>query len=189
MSNFILGSASQTRLELLKQINVIPDLVISPNVDEAVLKNEKPLSYAKRIVLDKVNSFKKSHKGSFILCADTFIYARAKFWFKPIDREDAFLTIKNLSGRSHLVYTSLAFANQNFDVHLSVYKTRIKVKCLNEHEINWYLDSNEWQNRSGGYSLNGVFSSFIQQINGSYTSVLGLPLDKVCNLLRFNNLI
>lgn len=132
----------------------------------------------------KANQAKLKYKNSFILAADTIVYAKRKFFFKTEDVNVAFNNIKLLSGGRHTIYTGLTFISSKEEVKFYLSKTRVKFKKLNDLEVKQYLALEEWKNVSGSYAIQGYGSSFINFISGSYTSAIGLPLEKVYTIFK-----
>jgi septum formation protein len=143
----------------------------------------------KRLSLIKANQAKLKYKNSFILAADTIVYSKKRFFSKTDDINIAFNNIKLLSGGRHTVYTGLTFINSKEQINFYLTKTRIKFKKLNDQEVKEYLLLEEWKNSAGSYAIQGYASSFINFISGSYTSAIGLPLEKVYNILKNNKLL
>lgn len=183
----ILSSSSKARKNLLEQIK-IPHTSFCPKVNENPLKNEKPKDLVKRLSILKVKEAKKDHKNCFILAADTVVYARKQFINKTLKRDIAYNNIKLLSGRRHTVYTGLAFMQLNGDIKYYLSTTKVKFKLLSEKDILEYLKSNEWKNKAGSYAIQGSAAKFIDFISGSYSGIVGLPLEKVYTILKDNML-
>ena len=161
----------------------------SPKVNETPLKNERPESLGKRLSLMKANQARLKYKKSFILSADTIVYAKKKFFLKTEDVNVAFNNIKSLSGGRHTVYTGLTFISPKEEIKFYLSKTRIKFKKLHDEEVKQYLTLEEWKNVAGSYAIQGYGSSFINFISGSYTSAVGLPLEKVYTIFRNHKIL
>jgi septum formation protein len=193
-SVLVLGSSSPRRAELLLNIGITPNLILSPNVDEVAKKLEDPRLYVKRIALSKaqetLNLCIKNHtnlKNYFILTADTIVVKSKKILQKPMDENDARQMIKSLSGRRHYVLSAFV-VNKIEDAKIvkssvKVVKTSLSVKLLSDSEINWYISTNQWQGKSGSYGIQGAFEGFVKQISGSISNIIGLPLFNVNNVL------
>jgi len=180
----VLGSSSPQRLSLLKKINIEPTLIVSPNVDESVLKKEKPLEYVKRIAKTKALAVQQFHPNTFIISADTSVIVGANILGKPRDAIEALKFLDMLSGRSHRVITAYCVISNEGRVVVKYDTTRVKIKSLSVLEKEFYLQSNEWQNKSGGYAIQGIFEIFVEQIVGSVSNVIGLPINKLYNTLN-----
>ena len=181
--HFILGSGSKRRSDLLKQIGVNLDLVLSPEINEIIKPKELPINYVKRMAIEKNIIFQDQHKQSIILTADTIVSLGRRVLPKAINKEIAESCLKQLSGRRHKVYTSFAISTPNNILRTKTVQSIVKFKRLDAKEILYYLDSNEWEGKAGGYAIQGVAASFINFISGSYSNVVGLPLAEVYRML------
>ena len=181
--HFILGSGSKRRSDLLKQIGVNPDLIIPPDINEIIKPKELPINYAKRMAFEKNIIFQEQHKQSIILTADTIVSLGKRVIPKAVSREVAETCLKQLSGRRHKVYTSFAISAPNNILRTKTVQSIVKFKRLDVKEILYYLDSNEWEGKAGGYAIQGVAASFINFISGSYSNIVGLPLAEVYRIL------
>lgn len=180
----ILASSSPRRRELLSSIGITPDKVISPDVDETPLKSEPIRQYVQRIALDKARAIHKVEPGAFILAADTSVALGRQILLKPIDRDDAYKMLQMHSGRRHRVYTAVCAISPTGQEVCRTSETRISMKRLDNHEIEDYLASNEWEGKAGGYSIQGMAAKYIKSIAGSYSNVVGLPLYETDCVLR-----
>lgn len=181
--SLILASSSPRRLDLLSKIGIIPNLVIPADIDETPKKNEKPYEYVKRVSLEKALSIKEKHPNSFIVSADTSVIKGATILGKPenINKAKDFLNL--LSGGKHNVLTAFTIISPFGKSITKVVKTSVTIKRLSVDEINWYLNSKEWEGKSGGYAIQGKFELFVKQINGSVANVVGLPIFNFYNTL------
>jgi septum formation protein len=180
---FILGSGSKRRSDLLKQIGVNLDLVLPPEINEIIKPKELPINYVKRMAIEKNIIFQDQHKQSIILTADTIVSLGRRVLPKAINKEIAESCLKQLSGRRHKVYTSFAISSPNNILRTKTVQSIVKFKRLDAKEILYYLDSNEWEGKAGGYAIQGVAASFINFISGSYSNIVGLPLAEVYRML------
>ena len=199
----ILASASPRRKDLLAQIGVVPDAIIPADIDEQARAGELPRHYVQRLarekaaaLLDHADVRVSAQAGpTLILAADTTVALGRRILEKPRDIDEARRFLESLSGRRHRVMTGQALAlsdsHGNSDgtdstdtpVRTRVSETQVAVKRLSREEIDWYLASDEWQGKAGGYSIQGRFARFIPWINGSYTNVVGLDLADSHSLL------
>ena len=181
--HFILGSRSKRRSDLLKQIGVNLDLVLPHEINEIIKPKELPINYVKRMAIEKNIIFQDQHKQSIILTADTIVSLGRRVLPKAINKEIAESCLKQLSGRRHKVYTSFAISTPNNILRTKTVQSIVKFKRLDTKEISYYLDSNEWEGKAGGYAIQGVAASFINFISGSYSNIVGLPLAEVYRML------
>ena len=172
----ILASSSPRRLELLKQINIVPDYIIPPDIDETRFKNESPISYVQRISEEKANKIFKNESGKFVLAADTIVSTSNRILPKANNDSDVEKFLSILSGRQHTVISSLCLIAPDGRKSKKKVSTKVKLKRLTHQEIKYYLDSKEGIGKAGGYAIQGIAAQFILRTNGSYSSVVGLPL-------------
>jgi len=182
MKKFILASSSPRRISLLNAAGFSVDEIISPDVDESVYPKELPIEYSKRVTRDKAMKIAESNPDAVVLSGDTLVTAGRKIILKPEDPDDARNMITMLSGRRHKVISSVCVV---FDakVMLKTAATTVTFKRLTEEEINYFVDSNEWEGMAGGYTIEGIAGSFVKSMNGEHTNVIGLPMYEAANLL------
>ena len=181
---FILGSSSPRRLALLKQINLNPDEVFKPEINENPQKKELPILYAKRMAKEKMDVVKKKFPNDLILTADTIVYVGRRIVDKTNEQSKAIQFLKLLSGRRHRVSTAFNLYCKNKIDSLRVVTSIVKMKRLTEIEIKCYIESDEWKGKAGAYGIQGSAEKFIQFISGSYTNIVGLPLNQVYGSLN-----
>lgn len=171
----ILASASPRRLELLGRIGIIPDLILPADIDETPLPKETPRAYAQRVAIEKAREIANSQPEDFVLSADTVVSIGRRILPKAEDIETARFCLEMLSGRNHDVTTAIALV-ANGRLAKRVVTTKLKFKLLSKNEIDAYIASNEWHGKAGGYGIQGMAGAFCIHLNGSWESVMGLPL-------------
>ena len=181
--HLILASASPRRLSLLAQIGVTPDQVIPADINEDPIPRELPRQHAERLATEKAVAISGAHPGKVVLGSDTVVGVGRRILPKTETREEAEYCLKLMSGRAHRVFTGVAVVDIDGNVRTRVSETRVKFKRLSDQEMNAYLDSEEWKGKAGGYGIQGLAGAYIQNLNGSYTGVVGLPLFETRNLL------
>ena len=177
----ILGSASPRRKEILAQVGIIPFEIRAPNIDETPLAKELPLQYCRRITEKKIQALKLAD-DEIAICADTTVAVGRRILGKPSDRDEANSFLSLLSGRRHKVITCVAVRKQN-KIRTKEVVSRVKMRVLGFEEKEFYLNSGDWEGKAGGYGIQGIASSFIPWIGGSYTGIVGLPLTETIGLL------
>ncbi|MDX1401894.1 MAG: Maf family nucleotide pyrophosphatase [Kiloniellales bacterium] len=180
----VLASASPRRLALLRQIGVEPDLVIAADLDEAPYNRELPRAYAIRMAEDKARVVAERAPDTFVLAADTVVAIGRRILPKADEESQARQCLRQLSGRSHLVYGALALISPQRQLRRKVISTRVTFKRLSSDEIEAYIASREWQGKAGGYAIQGMAAAMIPKISGSYPNVVGLALLETMNLLH-----
>ena len=181
---FILGSSSPRRLELLKQINFYPNEIFKPEINEEPQKKELPILYVKRMAKEKMDVVKKKFPNDLILTADTIVYVGRRIIDKTNDKSKAINFLELLSGRRHRVSTAFNLYCKDKIDSLRVVTSVVKMKRLTDNEIKSYIETNEWKGKAGAYGIQGSAEKFIQFISGSYTNIVGLPLNQVYGSLN-----
>ena len=181
---FILGSSSPRRLELLKQINFYPNEIFSPEINENPHKKELPILYVKRMAKEKMDVVKKKFPNDLILTADTIVYVGRRIIDKTNEKSKAIKFLELLSGRRHRVSTAFNLYCKDKIDSLRVVTSVVKMKRLTENEIKSYIETDEWKGKAGAYGIQGSAEKFIQFISGSYTNIVGLPLNQVYGSLN-----
>lgn len=179
-SRLVLASSSKNRLGLLQQIGIKPDAIIPADIDESQKDGELPRELAHRLAVKKAKSIDEE---GYVLAADTVISVGRRVLPKPMDRSEAKASLNLLSGRSHRAFTGVAVKGEDGKIASRLVQTRVIFKRLSLCEIEYYLDSQEWQGRAGAYAIQGLAGAFIVKLSGSYSSVVGLPIYETLNLL------
>jgi septum formation protein len=179
----ILASKSPRRLELLAQIGLYPD-VMSADVDETPRPGEAPSGFVLRIALDKAQAARArlAHADDrAILAADTAVICDDRILGKPQDAADAASMLTLLAGREHLVLTGVALLGSAEQTVLS--STRVRFRDISAAEAAAYWASGEPRDKAGGYAIQGLGAVFVAGLEGSWSSVVGLPLYETAQLL------
>ena len=185
----VLASASPRRLELLQQIGLEPDALIPAELDETPRKGELPRSLATRLAGEKasaahkVASARADLAGGFLIAADTVVCVGRRILPKCELADEAGACLRLLSGRAHRVYTGLTLITPKGAARHRLVETRVRFKRLSAPEMEAYIASGEWRGKAGGYAIQGLAGAFVVRLIGSYSSVVGLPLHEVLQLL------
>jgi septum formation protein len=179
----ILASASPRRLDLLAQIGVIPDAVDPADIDESVLKNERPEDHARRLSAEKGAAVAARHPGAFILSGDTVVAAGRRILPKAESEEQACQCLDLLSGRRHRVHSAVTLVDPEGRATHRLSTSIVTFKRLHPDEIGAYVASGEWHGKAGGYAIQGRAAGLIRSLSGSHSGVVGLPLFEVRALL------
>jgi septum formation protein len=177
----ILASRSPRRSEILRHAG-IEFIATAADVDESVHSGENPEDYVKRVAQLKALAV-KGGEGDIILGADTVVVIDREILGKPKDRADAVRMLKSLADRKHEVVTGVCFRRgEELTVDWAV--TKVWVIALTQGEIDDYVASGEPMDKAGAYAIQGLASKFIERIDGSYSNVVGLPVELVYKHLR-----
>lgn len=190
-----LASRSPRRRELLHQIGVDFDTLLfrappreDADVSEDVLPGETVDQYVVRVALAKAEGGVRrvawrGLRKQAVLSADTTLDLNGEIIGKPRDTAHAEEILQKLSGQSHRVLTAVALAHEDrLDYRLNC--STVKFRTLELHEIRRYISSGEPMDKAGAYGIQGFAATFVAEIQGSYTGIMGLPLFETAELLR-----
>jgi septum formation protein len=178
----VLASGSPRRRALLRGLG-LRFAVVEPSVDETPRSGEAPQAYARRIALDKARKVFREHPGGAVLAADTIVVLRGRILGKPRGPRDAAATLRQLSGRTHDVFTALAVLSPKGQA-LRIVKTRVRFRKLAPRQIEWYVGTREPMDKAGSYAIQGKGGVLVASIQGSHSNVIGLPLGETVQVLR-----
>ena len=177
----ILASNSPRRKEILKKAG-FEFSVIPSNEEENADINLPPDKYTESLALIKANSVFKNHLNAVVLGADTIVYYNGEILGKANSLNEAKLTLKKLSGKTHKVTTGYAVISKDKTVSGSV-TTNVTFNELSNEVIDSYVDSNLWIGKAGAYGIQDGFP-LVKTINGSYDNVVGLPIEDISDILK-----
>ena len=181
--SLVLASASPRRLELLRQIGLEPDAVDAPDVDETHLRDETPRRLALRLAGAKAQHVAGRHPGGYVLAADTVVALGRRVLPKAATDDEVRSCLELLSGRAHRVLTGLCVMAPDGRSAQRLVESKVVFKRLTGGEVESYLASGEGRGKAGGYGIQGRAGAFVITLQGSYSSVVGLPLYEAANLL------
>jgi septum formation protein len=178
----ILASSSPRRLMLLKQIGIVPDQVVSPDIDETPQRDELPRPYAIRMARAKAAAVVSP--DHLVLAADTVVAAGRRILPKAENPEQVRACLTLLSGRRHRVMTAIVLTAPDGRVTERLAESIVTFNRLTDAQIERYVALREGEGKAGGYAINGHAASFIRFLSGSHSAVVGLPLFETAQLLR-----
>ena len=189
-----LASRSPRRRELLKQIGVAFEMLVlrelpprGPDVDETPPPGESPEDYVRRLCQAKAGAgwacvVQRRLPKHPVLAADTAVCVDSVIMGKPASPADAARMLRLLSGREHRVLTAVALKSGSRD-ELAVNESRVRFRELSDTDIRTYVASGEPMDKAGAYAIQGRAATFISELHGSYTGVMGLPLYETAMLI------
>lgn len=180
----VLASASPRRVDLLKQIGIVPDVIDPAEIDESPLKGESPRDMALRLAHQKAQAVRARHPGRLVLAADTVVCCGTRILPKAEDEAEARDCLRLLSGRRHRVLSAVVLVAADGKCHERLVATTVIFNRLDLCDIETYIRSGEWRGKAGGYAIQGLAAAYVRMISGSYSNVVGLPLFEVANLLK-----
>lgn len=175
-----LASASPRRRDLLASIGVSVS-VLPSDVDETPLADEPAEAYVERLAIAKAD-MAMSKTTLPVLGADTAVVIDGVILGKPRDEQDAAAMLHQLSGRSHQVLTAVAVTGPQGVLSCCV-TTHVKMRVIHQAEIVRYWQTGEPADKAGGYAIQGLAAAFVEEIHGSHSAVVGLPLFETTRLL------
>lgn len=194
MSDFIyLASQSPRRRQLLEQLGVKYELLLADEAEdaealEAVLENEVPSAYVKRVTGLKLEAavarlVRRKLKPAPVLCSDTTVALGRVIYGKPENAADAVRMLTELGGTTHRVLTAIAVqaGKRRFE---ALSTSRVSFECMSRTQIRSYVATGEPMGKAGAYAVQGRAAVHITAINGSYSGIMGLPLWETARLLR-----
>jgi len=186
MQHLVLASTSPRRHELLEKLG-ISFTPVAPEYEES-FDDRPPRIQTMYLAQQKVNSVLQhspQHEHDFVLGADTCIDLDGRILGKPNSRSEARRFLQHMAGRTHRVITALSLWNGTTKKFINETETTlIHVAQLSAAEIEWYLATGEWEGAAGGYRIQGRGSLFVEQIEGCFFNVMGLPIRRFYGMLQ-----
>jgi len=180
--HIVLASASPRRAELLAAAGFEFD-VRPVDIDERWRPGETPEEYVARLAEEKASRELEALPDALVLAADTIVLVDGRILGKPANDGEAAGMLRILSGRSHDVLTGVCVRSRERRA-ACVERSNVRFAPLDEQEIAWYVASGEPRDKAGAFAVQGLASRFVEEIRGSYTNVVGLPVAAVYRLLR-----
>ncbi|MGO1370624.1 MAG: nucleoside triphosphate pyrophosphatase [Senegalia sp. (in: firmicutes)] len=184
MGNIILASSSPRRRDFFEKYSMDFKILKSDIIE--TIDNKSPVITVMSLAFQKAtNILEKTERNDIIIAADTIVYFDEKILVKPNNKEEARNMLKNLSGNTHYVYTGIAIIKVGTNEKIVDYSmTKVKFRKLDEKIIENYLTTKEYEDKAGSYGIQGKGEILIEEINGSYPNVVGLPIVKLDMLLK-----
>jgi septum formation protein len=190
METIILASGSPRRQELLSRVR-IPFKAFPPNISEEFDHIPEVAERVRQIALKKIEAVVagfKQESPRWVLGLDTLVELDGLALTKPGSPEEAGLILRKLSGRVHRVYTGIGLlASRGAPLDLRCVSTEVKFASLTEEEVEGYLETGEWSGVAGAYRIQERGAFFVEWVRGSYSNVVGLPLETFYGMLKHNN--
>lgn len=179
----LLASQSPRRSELLKSMHI--SFEIEPAfVDEVLRDDYSPVENALSVAETKARWVAGRNKNRFVIAADTIVVLGNEIIGKPVDKNDARRILERLNGKQHEVITGVAVINPQGNCFKEAAASKVKIKPLTAGEINEYIETGEPMDKAGAYAIQGKGSALVECYSGSWTNIVGLPVETVKSLLR-----
>ena len=190
MDTVILASGSPRRRDLLARVK-IPTKVVSPNIEEDRSAEGPVTELVTGLACRKVEAVLdmfRAESPRWVLGVDTVVELEGRILGKPKGIEEAESMLRSLSGKVHRVYSGLALlVERGKPLDLQVVCTEVKFREMDQGELRFYLDTDEWAGVAGAYRIQERGAFFVEWIRGSYSNVVGLPLEAFYVILRRND--
>jgi septum formation protein len=172
----ILASRSPQRKAILEQLG-IDFRVEAPDVEE--LREGEPRFVVEENALRKARA--AARPGEPVVGADTVVVLDGRILGKPVDEGEAESFLRSLSGRTHEVLSGVAVCEDG-EERSDVAITKVRFRRLAQPELDWYLATGEWRGRAGAYAIQGKGAALVEEIQGDYWTVVGLPVPALLRL-------
>lgn len=180
----ILASSSPQRKTLLEGLG-IPFVVIPSQVNEEACTELDPAKRAALLAREKAQEVAERHRGRWVIGCDTLVVASdGTLMEKPADDEDARRMLMLQSGRVSVVHSGLALISPAGLMEADLSSSDVRFKELSHEDIDWWIKTRLWENRSGSFQIDGPGQLMITEIRGDWTGIVGLPVFLLGELLR-----
>jgi septum formation protein len=177
----ILASSSPRRRELLDAVGWSYEAIVA-GIDESLWANEAPADYVQRLARAKAEAVAARVQSGLVLGADTTVVVANEILGQPVDDDDARRMLNLLNGKWHEVLTGVAAVRIGGATRVAYETTRVRFAEMTEREIEWYVGTGEARGKAGAYGIQGAAGLFIEEIEGDYFNIVGLPIRLVYEL-------
>lgn len=177
----ILASSSPRRTEILERAGWPHEIMVA-GIDETVLPNEDPAAYVQRLARSKAEAVATRLQHGLVLGADTTVVIDNQILGQPQDEADTKRMLELLSAKWHEVLTGVALVKVGGETRVAYETTRVRFAEMSREEIEWYISTREPFGKAGAYGIQGKAALFIEEIEGDYFNIMGLPIRLVYEL-------
>ena len=177
----VLASSSPRRTEILERAGW-PHEVIVAGIDETLFPNEAAAAYVQRLARSKAEAVARRLEHGLVLGADTTVVVGNEILGQPVDEADARRMLDLLNTKWHEVLTGVAVVRVGGETRVAYETTRVRFAEMSAKEIDWYIATGEPFGKAGAYAIQGKASLFIEEIEGDYFNIMGLPIRVVYKL-------
>ena len=177
----VLASGSPRRAEILERAGWSHEIIVA-GIDETLLPNEDAATYVQRLARSKAEKVASELDHGLVLGADTTVVVDNQILGQPVDEADARRMLDLLNAKWHDVLTGVALVHVGGDTRVGYETTRVRFAEMSDDEIDWYIGTGEPFGKAGAYGIQGKASLFIEEIEGDYFNIMGLPIRLVYEL-------
>ncbi len=184
-SRLILASSSPRRRRLLAEAGLEFDVVEPPIHEPDGGKNKPPpVRQAEAAAYFKARAVADRHPEATVLAADTVVATDQQLLGKPANEDQARQMLRGLSGTRHRVITGVALLRPPHQRLIASATTYVTMRKMSDDEIEAYIESGEWKGKAGAYAIQETADRYVVSVEGSFTNVVGLPVELVLEMLR-----
>ena len=168
---------------------VVTFAIDPPNIDETALTGETPIAHVQRLAVAKSHAVaQRYNNAAVIIAADTTVDLDGKIFGQPSNAQDARTMLSELSSRTHQVHTAVAVVHLAQDGTMlsqahGLDSAGVSMLEITPEKMEWYLATGESMGKAGSYAVQGDGGALVERVEGSLTTVIGLPLDLLSDLL------
>jgi len=180
----ILASASPQRKDLLAGLG-LDFSVVTSSIDESACEEMRPAERAVLLARMKAMDVRQQHQESIIIGCDTLVVASdGSLLEKPSDEDEAMSMLHAQSGKTSIVHSAVCVVDSEGEIHEGLSSSAVTFKTLSDDEMQWWVKSGLWRDRSGGFQIDGLGQLMIERIEGDWTGIVGLPIFLLGQLLE-----
>jgi len=177
----VLASGSPRRAEILERAGWLHEVIVA-GIDESLKPDESAAAYVQRLARSKAEAVAQKLEEGLVLGADTTVVIAGQILGQPQDDADARRMLRLLNGKWHEVLTGVALVRVGRESRVDYETTRVRFAEMSESEIDWYVSTREPFGKAGAYGIQGKAALFIEEIEGDYFNIMGLPIRLVYEL-------
>ena len=178
----VLASASPRRRDILRQLGLEPE-VRPADVDETMRPGEDPGAHVLRLAREKAERVLQREPGALVLAGDTVVVLDGQVLGKPGDEAEAVAMLESLSGRTHEVLSGIALAGGHGMLDTAT-RTVVRFRAFDRDTARRYVATGEPMDKAGGYGIQGLGAALVEEVDGDYYSIVGLPVAALMRLFR-----
>ena len=184
-AHLILASASPRRVSLMSEYGYDVEVIEPPVEEPNELQGDlSPARQAEALSHFKAKCVARLAPDGLIIAGDTIVSLHGRIFGKPADREDARRILSTLYGTTHEVITGVTLLNAaTGDQWIEHDTTAVTMRTMSPEELESYLDTDAWMGKAGAYGIQDRGDAFVESINGSFTNVVGFPMELVVSML------
>lgn len=187
MKNIVLASSSFRRQEMLKWLGIPFEIEVSNFAEESVKREDfdEPEDYVATIAMGKALTVKEKFPDALVIASDTMVYLDGVFYGKPKDLDHARKMMQALRGNTHTVYTAVVMLDgESGESRTEIVESNVRFGNFAGEQLEKYIATSEPYDKAGGYALQGFAQTFVEDVQGSATNVIGFPLMVVRDMLE-----